>query len=76
MDDEAETNAAREQDEGAQAEHEKDLGPLAHRGVEVGEQRDGHHQDDDVLRDTEGGRGVGQGVHIEACVVTIATLPP
>lgn len=75
MDDEAETNAACEQDEGTQAEHEENLGSLAHGGVEIGEQRNGHHQDDDILRDAESSRGVGQSVHIEACVVTVTAFP-
>lgn len=79
MDHEAEADAAGQEDEEAQAEHEEDLGPLAHGRVQVGQQGDGHDEDDDVLRDAEPGRRVGQRAHVQARVAAaaaVAAVPP
>lgn len=77
VDHEAEADAAGQEDEEAHAEHEEDLRPLAHGRVQVGQQGDGHDEDDDVLRDAEPGRGVGQRAQVQARVAAAAAaLPP
>lgn len=58
VDDETEADAAGQKDEEAQAEHEEDLGPFAHGCIQIGEEWDWHHENDDILCDAETGRGV------------------
>lgn len=67
-DDEAQPHAARDEHEHAQAEHDQDAGLAPPAGVQLEQQRHRQREDHEVLRDAEGGGGVGQRVDVEAVV--------
>lgn len=71
----AQADAAREQDEEAQAEHDDNVQLVAPARVQRHGQRQGQQQQADVLENRDRGRRVGQRVDVETLVAPECPLP-